>query len=216
MSGREKNGPDLGNAGAPGRPMTVGVPLAQLAPARFDPEALETLRAAAAGDRDAVRALYRGHVDRVHRLVARILGSSDPDIDDVVQRVFLAALDSAESFVGRSPVSTWLLGIASRRALDAARARWRRDRWRRLTERVGLGQAPARPDVRLETQSRAAALMQRLNPDQRTVFLLKEVEGYTLKEIHLMTGVGISTLHARLKAARRRLDAALATGDDND
>jgi RNA polymerase sigma-70 factor (ECF subfamily) len=170
------------------------------------------LCAAAAGDEGAVRALYRAHVDAVFRCAARILGPRDPDVEDVVQQAFVAALDGAERFDGRSKVSTWLVGIATRRALDAARARHRRGRWRKITERVGLGRPAARPDTRHDALSQAEAALAALTPVQRTVFVLHEVEGYTFEEIAAMTGTGISTLHARLKAARRRLDAALADG----
>jgi RNA polymerase sigma-70 factor (ECF subfamily) len=166
---------------------------------------------AAAGDEAAVRRLYRDHVDRVHRCVARILGPQDPDVDDVVQQVFLAALDGAARFDGRSKVSTWLVGIATRRALDAARARHRRGRWSKIRELVGLGRPAARPDARHDALSVAEAALARLTPDQRTVFVLHQVEGYTFQEIADMTGAGISTLHARLKAGRRRLDELLAS-----
>lgn len=181
-----------------------------------DPEDPKTLRGAAAGDEACVRALYRGHVERVHRHVARVLGRHDPDVEDVVQKVFLAALDGAESFGERSKVSSWLMGIATRRALDEARSRWRRDRWARLGERlgqlVGVGRAPSAPDVPSVHRREAEALLQVLTPDQRTVFVLKEVEGHTLQEIADMSGVGISTLHARLQAARKRLDSAIEGG----
>ncbi|HJL18479.1 MAG TPA: RNA polymerase sigma factor [Sandaracinaceae bacterium LLY-WYZ-13_1] len=170
------------------------------------------LREAAAGDEAAVRALYRAHVDVVFRCVARILGPHDPDLEDVVQQAFLAALDGADRFDGRSKVATWLVGIATRRALDAARARHRRARWGRITEWVGLGRPASRPDARHDALSQAEAALATLEPSQRTVFVLHQVEGYTFKEIAEMTGTGISTLHARLKAARRRLDAALAEG----
>ncbi|MBX3245586.1 MAG: RNA polymerase sigma factor [Myxococcales bacterium] len=178
-----------------------------------DPEDPATLRGAAAGDEACVRAFYRGHIDRVHRHVARVLGRHDPDVEDVVQKVFLAAFDGAEGFGERAKVSSWLMGIATRRALDEARSRWRRDRWSRLGERlghlVGVGRAPSAPDASSTQRSEAEALLQVLTPEQRTVFVLKEVEGHTLQEIADMTGVGISTLHARLQAARKRLDAAI-------
>jgi RNA polymerase sigma-70 factor, ECF subfamily len=172
-----------------------------------DDEAL--LRSAAAGDAASVRRLYREHLDRVTRCVARILGPSDPDVEDVVQHVFLAALEGAERFDGRSKVSTWIVGIAMRRALDQARARWRRGRWTRVTEWVGLGRPAAAPDARHDALAIANAAMAKLTPDQRAVFVLHEVEGYAFQEIQEMTGVGISTLHARLKAARKRLDEAV-------
>src|SRR5690348_5043486 len=81
------------------------------------------LSRAASGDEAAVRELYRSHVSRMHRQASRILGTDDPDVEDVVQQAFLAALDGAAKFDGRSSVSTWLFGITTRRALDAARAR---------------------------------------------------------------------------------------------
>ncbi len=176
----------------------------------------EQLLLAAKGDEAAVRALHRAHVDRVHRHVARIVGHHDSEVEDVVQQVFLAALDGAERFNGRSSVGTWLLGIATRRALDHARARARRARWRRIGERVGLGRPAVRPDVRHRALDMAQQALARLDLNQRTVFVLHEVEGHTLAEIREMTGTGISTLHARLKAARKKLDAFVEElgGDD--
>ena len=189
------------------------------APARAaDLEERTLLSRAAAGDDAAVRRLYREHVDRVFRTVARILGASDPDVEDVVQQTFLAALEGAPRFDGRSRLSTWIIGIATRRALDQARERWRRSRWQRVTEWVGLGRAAARPDDTHDSRSLAEWALGKLTPDQRTVFVLHEVEGHTLAEVSAITGVGISTLHARLVAGRKRLDAALesigATGSE--
>lgn len=169
----------------------------------------DLLRDAATGDDGAVRELYRAHVDRVYRCVARILGPHDGDVEDVVQQVFMAALDGADRFDGRSKVSTWIVGIATRKALDAVRARSRRGRWSKITELVGLGRPAARPDSRHDSLSQAERMLAELTPDQRTVFVLHQVEGYTFKEIQEMTGTGISTLHARLKAARKRIDERL-------
>ena len=170
----------------------------------------ERLMAAAEGDQEAMRHIYRAHVDMVFRTASRVLGASDGDVDDVVQHTFLAAVQSAEAFDGRSKLSTWLVGIATRRALDHARARHRRGRWDRLKEWVGLSPAAApAPDARHESRTTAERALDVLTLDQRTAFVLHEVEGHTLQEISDMTGIGISTLHARLGAARKRLDAHL-------
>jgi RNA polymerase sigma-70 factor (ECF subfamily) len=187
-----------------------------------DPESqeeFELLRQAGAGSEPAVRWLFRTHVARVHRTCARILGPHDPDLEDVVQQVFLAALKGAGGFDQRSKVSTWLTGIATRRALDQARSRHRRTRWQTVTESVGVGHPAGRPDTAHDALAEARAALATLTPDQRAVFVLHAVEGYTFKEIKEMTGVGISTLHARLEAARKRLDDVVgqsegAGGDD--
>lgn len=174
----------------------------------------ELLAQAAGGNEAAVRELFRTHVTRLHRQASRILGADDPDVEDVVQQAFLAALDGAGKFDGRSSLSTWLFGITTRRALDAARSRWRRQRWSRLAESVGLGTASLPPDQGYEMRSDAEALLAKLAPELRVVFVLHDVEGYTFAEISGMTGVGISSLHGRLMSARKRLDRMNAGGDD--
>lgn len=165
------------------------------------------LARAAARDEAAVRRIYREHVARVHRHVARILGQGDGDVEDVVQQVFLAALDGAAQFDGRSSLGTWLLGIATRRALDHTRSRWRRARWQRVGELVGLGRPAGRPDHDHAARSEAEHALAQLEPNVRLVFVLHEVEGHTLAEIREMTDTPVSTLHARLMVARKRLDA---------
>ena len=170
------------------------------------------LERAAAGDEAAVRDLFRGHIGRMHRQAARILGADDPDVEDVVQQAFLAALDGAAKFDGRSSVATWLFGITTRRALDAARARWRRRRWSRLAQSVGLGSPSLPPDEGHQMRSEAESMLGELPPELRMVFVLHDVEGYTFAEIAGMTGLGISSLHGRLVSARQRLDRMVDGG----
>lgn len=174
------------------------------------------LLAAAAGDEASSRRLYRENVDRVHRTVVRILGAADGDVDDVVQQTFLAALLAAPRFDGRSKLSTFLIGIASRRALDAARERQRRARWGRLPD-WAQALVPTRRERPADLEDRTFAMwaLGHLTPEQRQVFVLHEVEGHTLQEIFDMTGTGISTLHARLQAGKKRLDAVVRPADSS-
>ena len=167
---------------------------------------------AAGGDAEAVRELFRTHVERLHRHAARLLGPNDPDVEDVVQQTFLAALDGARAFDGRSSLSTWLFGIATRRALDAARGRWRRQRWSRVVDAVGIGSGQNRPDRVYEASTDAQAILEQLPPDQRLVFVMHDVEGYTFAEISGITDTGISTLHGRLMAARTKIESIVEAG----
>ena len=178
-------------------------------------EERELLGRAAGGDEAAVRELFRTHSTRLHRQAARILGGDDPDVEDVVQQAFLAALDGAAKFDGRSSLSTWLFGITTRRALDAARSRWRRQRWSRLAESVGIGGASLPPDSGYQMRTDAEAMLSKLPPELRMVFVLHDVEGYTFAEISGMTGTGISSLHGRLMAARKRLGKMVDGGGDD-
>jgi RNA polymerase sigma-70 factor (ECF subfamily) len=173
------------------------------------------------GDESAVRRLYRMHVGKLLRHAGRILGPSDPDVEDVVQQAFLAALDGASRFDGRSSVQTWLFGIVTRRALDAARARYRRRRFSRVLESVGLSggsHSQSAPDRAYQAADEVERALAELAPMQRVVFVLHDIEGYTFAEISGLTDVGISTLHGRLLAARKCIDGHLAQvregGDD--
>ena len=177
------------------------------------------LARAAEGDEVAVRKLYRAHLGKLLRHASRILGATDPDVEDVVQQAFLAALDGAAKFDGRSSVQTWLFGIVTRRALDAARARFRRRRFSRLLASVGMGSAqdtvayqPA-PDHAYQAANELERTLSALSPMQRVVFVLHDIEGYTFAEISGLTDVGISTLHGRLLAARKSIDAYVSQLD---
>jgi RNA polymerase sigma-70 factor (ECF subfamily) len=166
---------------------------------------------AAQGDEGAVRKLYRTHLSKLQRHAARILGPSDPDVEDVVQQAFLAALDGAGRFDGRSSVQTWLFGIVTRRALDAARSRYRRRRFSRLLESVGLsGSTQSAPDRAYQAADEVERTLAVLSPLQRVVFVLHDIEGHTFAEISGLTDVGISTLHGRLLSARKSIDAYVA------
>jgi RNA polymerase sigma-70 factor, ECF subfamily len=166
---------------------------------------------AAAGDEAAVRVLYRAHVAKLHRHAARILGAHDPDVEDVVQQAFLAALDGAAKFDGRSSVQTWLFGIVTRRALDAARARYRRQRFSRLAEAVGFGpSASASPDRGYQAATEADRALAQLAPMQRVVFVMHDVEGYTHEEIGTALGIQAGTSKAQLFRARAKLRTELA------
>ena len=177
------------------------------------PQEISLVRSASEGDEAAAVRIYQAHVDRVYRTVARIVGPHDPELEDIVQEVFLAVIRGGSRFSGRSKLSTWIVGIATRRALDHTRARWRRSRFQWLRERVGLGRPALEPDRSVLARSEAEELLLALSPDQRVVFVLCDVEGFALREVSEMTGTGVSTLHARLKAARRVLHAKAQGGD---
>src|ERR1700688_4973082 len=72
----------------------------------------------AAGNKLAMRSLYKRHQLRVYRFVLRIVGDRSL-AEDVISEVFFDVWKKADRFEGRSSVSTWLLGIARHKALTA-------------------------------------------------------------------------------------------------
>ncbi|HZS38315.1 MAG TPA: sigma-70 family RNA polymerase sigma factor, partial [Polyangia bacterium] len=121
--------------------------------------------------------VYREHFDFVFRMAAR-LGGPGLDAEDASQEVFLIVARKLDTFDGSSLVTTWLYGIT----LNVVRSMRRRQRLRRLFERDDAPQA----DVAIQSVDRAEvmeahriayAILDKLAPKKREVFILAEFEG---------------------------------------
>lgn len=155
------------------------------------------------GDRVALGALIRRTQADVWR-VCRHLGPRDA-ADDLTQDVYLRMVRSLPRFAGQSTVRTWLLAIARNTAIDALRAAKRRERLGWLLVRDVEPQAP---DHRVELDT----LLEELDADQRTAFVLTQVMGLSYAEVAEVCGCPVGTVRSRVARARSRLIAAL--GDD--
>lgn len=177
------------------------------------------LAAAAAGDRNAQRALFEQYRDTAYRVAFRITGR-DADALDVVQDAFIKAFENLGSYEGGSSFKTWLLRIVSNRGLDLLRARKVRIAVRldsgADSEDGGLDVADTRASVApaggLEARELAARLnaaMEALPPEQRAVFALFATGELSYAEIAEAVGVPIGTVMSRLFHARKRLQESL-------
>ena len=159
------------------------------------------VRQAAAGDAEALRALYETHADMVFGIAYRLTESS-PDARDVLQDVFVHLPAALRTFDQRSSLATWLRVVATRRALEWLRARKRR-------REVPMGdELPSRPPHALDTIALEQALAA-LPDTLRAVIVLKEVEGYSHQEIGEFLEITPGASAARLCRARASLRAAL-------
>ena len=81
-------------------------------------------------DRKAAARLVAAHIDAVYGYTRSRLAPRGDLVDDVVQEVFLAALDGLAAFQAQSTLRAWLLGIARHKIEDVYRQRLRpRSRW---------------------------------------------------------------------------------------
>ncbi|MDE2945180.1 MAG: RNA polymerase sigma factor [Gemmatimonadota bacterium] len=159
------------------------------------------VRRAAAGDREALHALYEEHSDTVFAVAYRLTDSS-PDAKDVLQDVFAKLPAALKRFDRGSSLGTWLRIVAARTALELIRARERRREVRIDPDLTSC------PPIILDTialERALAALPDRL----RAVIILKEIEGYSHKEISDFLDISPSASMARLSRARAALRAAL-------
>lgn len=166
------------------------------------------------GDPRAFDELFVKHRGDVTRLVYRFIGHS-PDVEDVVQDVFVHVYRSLPKFRGDSKFSTWLYRLT----MNVARMHLRRGRSRPRIADVDVPEGPRdqrppeTPDVLLERGQRVRALyalVDRLSEKKRTVLVLHDLEGMAAKDVADVVGAPVLTVRTRLFYARKELYAAIA------
>ena len=169
---------------------------------------LEALvKRAQTGDRAAFGELFRRHRGDVSRLVFRMLGPT-PDVEDVVQEVFLQVHKSLGEFRGQAKFTTWLHRVTVNVVLMVRRAA--RSRPVFAGEPVSDLEPDRRrlPDEDAARHHRIAAfrrLLDRLAEKKRTVFVLHELEGMSPAEIGEIVDAPVLTVRTRLFYARKEL-----------
>jgi RNA polymerase sigma-70 factor (ECF subfamily) len=164
--------------------------------------------AARGGEAWAQEALFRRHARTAIGLAHRVLPSDD-DVDDLVQDVFVAALQRLGTLQNPQAFEAWLCSIV----VNAASKRLRR---RRLLTRLGLRDrevidadaivAPtASGEVAVELR-RVYRVLAHLPAEQRVALVLRRVDGMEIPQIAEAMGLSASTVKRRLKAAEEWLE----------
>lgn len=154
-----------------------------------------------------IEELYRANFQVIWRGLRR-LGVAERSLDDALQDVFLVAHRKLGTFEARSSHRAWLFGIA----LRVAREYRRRDARLQLDE-TAVGAAAARPHSEIEARREIEQLdkiLGTLQDDQRAVFVMTEIEGFSAPEIAEALAVNLNTVYSRLRLARRAFERALA------
>jgi RNA polymerase sigma-70 factor (ECF subfamily) len=176
----------------------------------------------AAGDDAACARLVHDHQRMVYQLGLNLLGDPQEALD-LSQDVFLLVFRTLSQFRGQSSLRTWIYRIVVNQASN--RQRWWRRRHRSsqvpLEEYAATrGELPeprrdAQPDRVLqqrETAGRVWEALGRLPFDQRTVIILREIDGLSYEEIAATLGLAVGTVKSRLARARTTLRQTLRPG----
>jgi len=154
-------------------------------------------RGVAAGNPEAVEALYNGRFDVVYR-AARRAGFDEHRSLDIVQDVFIKAVRAMPVIETSEQLDAWLRRVALRTALDALRAERRRTR---REQSSGDQRAPTR-DERLDAVRRELAA---LDADAIELLQLRHQAGLTLDAIARLFGLSVGAVDGRLRRAARVL-----------
>ena len=167
------------------------------------------IQSAKEGDEDAYAELVRRHSGGLHRTVARIL-ADDTEAWDVVQMAFLKAWQKLDRYDPKYSFTTWLYRIGTNLAIDLLRSRTSRERAHKAgTEHrlrvVGSGEsAGARVDIG-DADDVLRQLVGVLTPQQRSAFVLREMEGLETAEVAAVLGCSATTVRNHIFQARKAL-----------
>ncbi|MDP2274095.1 MAG: RNA polymerase sigma factor [Archangium sp.] len=155
--------------------------------------------------------IYEAHASRVLRTLRR-LGVREADLEDVAQEVFVVVHRKLPEFAGRSSLKTWLFGICVRVASGfRQRAHVQRESLGQTApERANSGELAVRSIALKQARVQLDALLDRLDEDKRTVFVLFELEQFSMAEVGETLGVPQQTAWSRLYAARKFIEAAVS------
>lgn len=158
-------------------------------------------------DDASFRRVYAENFDAVWRLL-RALGVPAAQLDDATQDVFLVVHRRLPTFDHAAPVRHWVMGIARKVALKV------HDRHRRAQPHLALVEAEPPDGEELVARRDAAAIVARfldtLEPGQREVFVLSQLEDMAVPEIAETLGIKLNTAYSRLRLARRRFERVVA------
>ncbi len=154
---------------------------------------------AADGDRLALSTFIRRTQADVWRFCAHLV---DPGAaDDLTQEVYERALRALPAFRGDSSARTWLLAITRRTCIDTIRRRTRM-RTRAARMRVlAVERSRGIDDGDLELEE----LLNQLEPDRRSAFVLTQLLGFTYQEAAEVCECPVGTIRSRVARARTDL-----------
>lgn len=159
--------------------------------------------------------IFREYAPFVWRGLRR-LGIPESDVEDVCQEVFVVVHRKLGDFEGRSSLKTWIYGICARTASDYRRS----GRVRREVVTDAPPDAPqegGQHEAVALRQARATLdkILDQLDDDKRSVFVLYEIEELTMAEVSEALGCPLQTAYSRLHAARKVVEAGVARARAN-
>jgi len=194
------------------------------------------LEGARGGEEDAYRLLVEPHRPELHAHCYRMLGSVH-DAEDALQDALLRAWRGLARFEGRSSLRSWLYRIATNTCLDAVARRPKRvlpidygpaadphegpgeplveSVWLEPypDERLGLEDGLAAPEAGYERRESVelafVAALQHLPPRQRAVLILREVLGFSAREVADSLETTTASVNSALQRARQAVDERL-------
>jgi RNA polymerase sigma-70 factor (ECF subfamily) len=195
--------------------MGADIPAGDAAPSPTDDQ---LLRAARQGDAAALEALLVRYQPHLYRFGLRMCGNVE-DAGDVAQESLISMARSLREFRGDSSISTWLYTIARRFCIKKRR----RSKFAPVREEsldapgshaaqrlADPAPSPEHATTNRELEVALVRAIDALDPPQREVLVLRDVEGLSAPEVASVLGISIDAVKSRLHRARVAVRQELA------
>jgi len=169
----------------------------------------------ATGDEEAFRQLIERHQDRVYGTVAKMLGGTGPDVEELAQEIFLRVWRAAPKYQVKAKFTTWLMTITRNLVFTFFESKGRkREELHEIPETEddfaeGKGgcwkRTPADELSGKELLAAIARACAELPKAQRMVVHLRQYEGMEFEEISQVMGMSLTAAKALMFRARENL-----------
>lgn len=165
-------------------------------------------------------AILRPHFDTLYAAARRMTFSS-ADAEDLVQDVCLKSFERLDELEQIEYPRAWLLKMLYHKFIDNHRIEQRSpvsfaDTGIDSTEPDDLTQQESQPEHLADEEIRIARIlmaMNRLGADQRALVALRDIEGLSIKELQLLTGIPSGTIKSQLHRTRTKLGRILSSDE---
>jgi RNA polymerase sigma-70 factor (ECF subfamily) len=179
-----------------------------------------SIQALKEGDRSEYARLVDEYSGMIFRLAVKILNNQQ-DAEDVLQETFIKAFQHIPTFQGLSSISTWLYRIATNEALMMIRKRKPEIGSVSLEEYEDHDDKepmqiedwcclPEEELLSAETKEYLDEAIQNISNNLKVVFLLRDVEGFSVRETAEILEISEASVKTRLSRARMRLQQELS------
>lgn len=174
------------------------------------------------GDYQAFESLVTRYESKVYRLAIRMLRNPQ-DAEDALQETFIQVYRGLAGFEGRSTFSTWLFRLATNACLMKIRHRATepskmlpledylpRQEQGEIPQMVDWTDRPEDALLSKESREKMMEALEKLPPEYRAVFILRDMEGLSNAETGESLGISVAAVKSRLHRARLALRGMLS------
>ena len=171
------------------------------------------------GDARGFDLLLKRHSTGLLRFIMRMIKAAKPQAEDLLQEVFIKVIENRKKYASSQKFTSWLYSLARNHCIDYLRVeKYRQHSSLEHSSYSHESDGPVVLDIMRSNErnqeeraieEEMQALLNRgiedLKNEFKEVFLLREIEGLSLKEIGDITRVPLSTVKSRLRYAYRNL-----------